>query len=145
MKRTMNFAITLLALTMPAAMRAQDPPPTPAQAPAQADDSTPAPARTRTPEQLLKFYDSKLTLTDDQKDQLKPLIADRQQKLQALRADTTMRPRDRMKKAEAIEQDSDKKMNAVLTPDQQKKYADLEKQMREQARQRRQQGQGSSN
>ena len=140
MKRTMLYAVAL-ALTIPAAMRAQEPPQAPPQAaPAQADDSTPAPARTRTPEQLLKFYDSKLTLTDDQKDQLKPLIADRQQKLQALRADTTMRPRDRLKKAEAVEQDSDKKINAVLTPDQQKKYADLEKQMREQARERRQQG-----
>jgi Spy/CpxP family protein refolding chaperone len=139
MKRTLLFAALLFA-AMPVAMRAQDPP----QAPAQTE-STPAP-QGRTPDQLVKFYDMKLTLTDDQKAQLKPILADRQQKLQDLRADTSSRPREKMKKMQSIAADADKKINAILTPDQQKKYAEVEAQMKEQAKERRQEKkQGSQN
>ena len=80
----------------------------------------------------------KLTLTDGQKELLRPLIADRQMKLQELRQDTSMRPREKLGKLEATTESSDQKINAVLTSDQQKKYAELDQEMKDQVRQRRQ-------
>jgi Spy/CpxP family protein refolding chaperone len=130
-------AAALLLLCLPATLHAQDAP----QAPAQAES---APART--PEQAVNFYALKLGLSDVQKTQLKPILAERQQKMADLRADTSSRPREKLRKMKSITEDSDKKINAVLTPEQQKKYTDLEEQMKEQARERRQQKkQGSSN
>jgi Spy/CpxP family protein refolding chaperone len=134
MKRLICFMTAVLALAVPLAVRAQDTAPT--------DSARP---QVRTPDQILRMYDTRLTLTDEQKEQLRPIIADRQQKLQDLRADTSMRPRQKLKKLENITAASDKKINAVLTPDQQKKYAEIEKQMREQAKERRQQGQNNAN
>ncbi len=99
----------LLGLAAPITAYAQDGP--------QADSSRPL---TRTPDQILKMCDMKLSLTDGQKDLLTPLIADRQVKLQELRQDTSMRPREKLRKLEATTESSDKKMNAVLTPDQQR-------------------------
>jgi Spy/CpxP family protein refolding chaperone len=73
----------------------------------------------------------KLNLSDDQKAQIKPIIADRQQKMQAIRSDTSMRRDQKRPQMKSIMEDSDKKINAILTPDQQKQYAELEQQMRE--------------
>ncbi len=44
----------------------------------------------------------------------------------------------------AIFEESDKKIKAILTPDQQKQYAELEQQMKEQAKERRQNRRGGS-
>jgi Spy/CpxP family protein refolding chaperone len=130
-------AAALLLLCLPATLHAQDAPQTPTQT-----ESAPA----RTPEQAVNFYALKLGLSDDQKTQLKPILAERQQKMADLRADTSSRPREKLRKMKSITEDSDKKIKAVLTPDQQKKYTDLEEQMKEQAKDRRQQKkQGSSN
>jgi len=74
---------------------------------------------------------AKLNLTPDQQAKITPIIADRQQQMQAIRADTGSRPMQRMKKAKAVGEESDKKINAILTPDQQKQYAALKKQMKE--------------
>ena len=139
MIRTTILLAAFFALCVPAMVRAQDAPaPLP---PATSTLQTPA-ATAPTPDQVLRFYDAKLTLSDDQKAQLRPIIADRQQKLQDLRTNTSGRPRERLKKLKAIEDSSDAKINAVLTPDQQKKYAELEAQMKEQAKERRQQKTG---
>jgi Spy/CpxP family protein refolding chaperone len=67
----------------------------------------------------------KLNLTADQKAKITPIVADRQQKLQALRAGTDPK-RVKAQNAKAIFQDSDKQINAVLTPDQQKTYKEME-------------------
>ncbi len=80
---------------------------------------------------------AKLNLTPDQQAKITPIIADRQQQMQAIRTDTSSRPMQRMKKAKAVTEESDKKINAVLTPDQQKQYAALEEQMKEQMKERR--------
>jgi Spy/CpxP family protein refolding chaperone len=79
---------------------------------------------------------SKLSLSDDQKVQLAPIIASRQQRMKAILADTASRPMQRRRQAKEVMSDSDKKINAILSPDQQQKYAALEQQMREQFKQR---------
>jgi len=103
--------------------------PTPAVAPA---TKTPP-----TPDRVVALMTAKLNLTPDQQAKITPIIADRQQQMQAIRADTSSRPMQRMKKAKAVTEESDKKINAVLTPDQQKQYAALEEQMKEQMKERR--------
>ncbi|HEY2675404.1 MAG TPA: hypothetical protein VGI65_00445 [Steroidobacteraceae bacterium] len=78
---------------------------------------------------------SKLSLSDDQKNAITPIIADRQQKLKALMADASAPRRQRGQQARQIMSDSNAKINAILTPDQQTKYAQIEQQMREQMKQ----------
>jgi hypothetical protein len=89
-----------------------------------------------TPEQVVQKMGEKLNLTDQQKTQITPIIADRQQKLQALRADTSMERPEKAQKARQIFQDSDTKIKAVLTDEQKQKYEVMQQQMRNQMRQR---------
>lgn len=90
------------------------------------------------PDDVVQRLGEKLNLSDDQKAQIKPIIADRQQKMQALRSDTSMRRRQKARQMKSIFEESDKKIKAILTPDQQKQYAELEQQMKERRQERRQ-------
>ncbi len=108
--------------------------------PLQAADQSPAPlSGVPGPDQVVNILAGKLSLTDDQKAQITPIIAERQQKMRALQSDTSERPRRKARKMKGILTDSDKKINAILTPDQQKQYAQIEQHMREQMKQRMQQ------
>ena len=95
------------------------------------------------PDEVVGIMAEKLALSDDQKTQITPIIADRQAQLRALREDTSLRRLQRARKAKRIFNDSDKKINAILTPDQRKKYAAMEQEMRERAKQRAQQSGGT--
>lgn len=106
---------------------------------AQDQDTQSAGARQMpSPDDVVQKLGEKLNLSDDQQAQIKPIIADRQQKLQALRSDTSMRGRQKAREAKSILEDSDRKIKAILTPDQQKQYADLEQQMKDRRQERRQ-------
>ena len=89
-----------------------------------------------TPDDVVDTLAAKLNLSDDQKTQIKPIIADRQQKLQALRGDTSSRPMQKMRKMKSIFNDSDNKIEAVLNDQQKQQYIQMEQQMRQQIRQR---------
>jgi hypothetical protein len=104
----------------------------------QEPDSGQQQARSRwpTPDEVVARLDSKLSLSDDQKTQITPIIAARQQKLKALAADTSMRRWKKARKMKAVFQDSDKKIKALLSDDQRQKYTQMEQEMRDQARQR---------
>ena len=101
---------------------------------AQATSSQP---RELTPDQVLQRYDRQLTLTPEQKAKLRPVIADRQQAVAALRADTTSTPHDKLVRLQQLRADSTKRINEILTPDQQKKYAALEAEERQKMQERR--------
>ena len=92
-----------------------------------------------TPDQVVAMMDSKLSLTADQKTKITPIIADRQSQMKALGADTSMNRMDKARKMKSIFDDSDAKINALLTDEQKPKYAAMQQQMREQMMQRRQQ------
>lgn len=94
-----------------------------------------------TPDEIVQRMSQQLNLTDQQKDQIKPIIADRQQKMQALREDTSMERPEKMQKMKAINQDSDTKIKAILTDEQKQKYEAMQQEMRDQMRQRSQQPQ----
>src|SRR5215475_3717354 len=92
-----------------------------------------------TPDEVVAKMSTKLSLTDDQKTKIKPIIADRQEKLKALAADTSTPRLQKARKMKTIFDDSDTKINALLTDDQKKKYAEMSEEMRQEDRERREQ------
>jgi Spy/CpxP family protein refolding chaperone len=96
------------------------------------------------PEEVVAKMSSKLNLTDDQKIKITPVIADRQTKMKALMADTSGRRMQKARKAKSIMSDSDKKIEAVLTSDQKKTYAQIKEETKEQMQARRQQANGGN-
>jgi len=139
MKKSMLVAVFLLALGSSAprlihALSLQD------------ATQLPTGAAFPSPDEVVDILANKLSLSDDQKSKITPIIADRQQKLKAILADTSSRPMQQRRKAKQVLTDSDKKINAILTPDQQRKYAQVEQQMQEQMKHRMQEGKkGNSN
>jgi phosphotransferase system IIB component len=71
----------------------------------------------------------KLNLTDDQKTKITPIVAARQTQMRALMADTSGRRMQKARKAKSIMSDSDKKIEAILTNDQKKIYAEMKEQL----------------
>jgi periplasmic protein CpxP/Spy len=67
-----------------------------------------------TPTEVVNTVAAKLNLTEDQKAKIQPIIADRQQKWAALRADTSLRPIEKKRKLKGIFEDSDQKIKARL-------------------------------
>ncbi len=96
------------------------------------------------PEEAVSRMSSKLNLTDDQKAKITPIIADRQTQMRALMANTSGRRMQKARKAKSIMSDSDKKIEAILTSDQKKTYAQMKEQTKEQLKARRQQNAGGT-
>lgn len=84
------------------------------------------------PQQQLEHLTKQLQLTPDQQAKILPILQQRDQQLQALRGDSSLKPADRRAKAMSIVQDSTQQMDAVLN-DQQRAKA---KAMREKAMER---------
>jgi hypothetical protein len=82
-----------------------------------------------TPEEVVSKMTTRLSLTPDQAAKITPIVAERQQKLKAIAADTTASHADRKTQAKAVYSDSDAQIKTILTPDQQHKYAAMEQQM----------------
>ena len=116
---TLSFvlAATLAAGPLAFAQAPQQPVPdaqssTPQQAP------NAAPARTPDPHRRAMRIAKQLNLTPDQTSKLEPILADRDQKIAALRADTSIAPSDAKKQMHAIQQSTRSQLSRVLTPDQ---------------------------
>jgi Spy/CpxP family protein refolding chaperone len=98
-----------------------------------------------TPQETVTRMSSKLNLTDEQKAKITPVITDRQAQMRALMADTSGRKFQKARKAKGIMSDSDKKIEAVLTKDQQKTYEEMKAERREQMQaQMRERGNGTA-
>ena len=70
------------------------------------------------PHKVAAKMSQKLNLTPDQTARIEPLIAARQQKMSALRADTSLTPDARKQQFRAIHQESERQLAGILTPDQ---------------------------
>ncbi len=81
----------------------------------------------------------KLGLSSDQKAQIEPILADRDQQMQTLRNNTSLTPQDRKAQIRSIVQGSDSKIEAILSDTQKQQY----EQMKQEHRARRQQAQSS--
>jgi hypothetical protein len=88
------------------------------------------------PDQVVRRLGEKLQLTDDQKAKIAPIIADRQEKLKSLQADTFQRKMKKARKMKEILEDSDKKITTLLTATQKKQYAELIQQRQQMIRDR---------
>ena len=124
MKKFLISALCLLSLSIPQIARAQD------------SDSRPHARNWPTPEEVVAKMDSKLSLSDEQKAKITPIIADRQAEMKAL-AQSSGRRRKKGREMKSIMSESDKKIEALLNDDQKKKYEEMEQEMRDRIRQRR--------
>jgi len=79
---------------------------------------------------MLQRLTTELTLTSDQQTQIKPILETEVTEMQAVRADTTLARADRMSKMKDARDTANTAINAILTPDQQTKYAALQAKMR---------------
>lgn len=86
------------------------------------------------PQRQIARLSRKLQLTPDQAARIEPILQNRQQQMQQLRADTALAPHDRRTRMRTIMQDSDSELQAILTDSQKQQY----QQMQQQAMQQRQ-------
>lgn len=96
-----------------------------------AQDSTATPPAAASPkhhqmrgdaaEQRLKRLNKKLSLTDDQKEKVRPILQDEQKQMAALDDDTTLTPQQKHKKIREIRMSSRTQLDTILTPEQKAK------------------------
>ena len=131
------FAIALggmLALSANAVLYAQDQ----SQAPAQ-DQTQAAPGQQAQwghghrhhmdPDRQLAHLTKALNLSTDQQSQIKPILVDRQQKMQALWQNHSLSRQDRRTQAMAIQQDTHAKLEAALNDQQRQQFEQLQAKM----------------
>jgi periplasmic protein CpxP/Spy len=74
------------------------------------------------PDRQLEHLTKTLNLTADQQSQIKPILVDRQQKMQALFQNQSLSREERHTQMQAIHQDTESRINAVLNDEQKQKY-----------------------
>lgn len=96
------------------------------------------------PQQQLAHLTKQLQLTADQQAKIGPILQNRDQQIQALRADTSLSPSDRRAKVMTIVQDSTRQVDALLTDAQRDQWKALREKAMEHAQEHRGQGAPSS-
>jgi Spy/CpxP family protein refolding chaperone len=96
------------------------------------------------PQRQVNRLAKRLNLTEDQKNQILPILTDRQQQMKSIHEDSSLSPQDRRAKMRTVWEDSDAKIKAVLNDDQKQKYDQMQQQRRERMEQHHQ-GQGETN
>lgn len=135
----------LLSLGFPGALRAQDnatQEANPPQQPAQTQTQTqPRMNRGRSPGMMspdmqLQRMTKQLNLSTDQQNRIRPILKDRQEKMQALFQDQSLSRQDRRSKMRSIREESTAKIRAVLNDDQKQKYDAIQQRMLERMKER---------
>ena len=88
------------------------------------------------PDEQVARMTKRYNLSSDQQTSIKPILANQQQQMQALRGDSTLSREDKMAKMKSIRDDSSTKIQAVLNDSQKQKFAQ-DQQRREQQMQER--------
>ncbi|HKD59276.1 MAG TPA: hypothetical protein VKB47_02385 [Terracidiphilus sp.] len=83
------------------------------------------------PDQQLQRLTNKLNLSADQQNQIKPILEERQQKMQALSLNQSLTQDDRRSQAKSIKSDSNSRIEAVLNNDQKQKFEAMQEKKRE--------------
>jgi Spy/CpxP family protein refolding chaperone len=89
-----------------------------------------------TPDEQVARMTKRYNLSADQQTQIKPILANQQQQMTALRGDSSLSREDRMTKMKGIREDSSTKIQAILNDTQKKQYAEDEQKMQERMQQR---------
>ena len=118
----------LLALGVTGAAFAQDPPPPP---PDQNQAGPPPDGRggrgmRMDPARQLERLTRELSLTSDQQEKIKPLLLERQQKMQALMQDQSVSQEDRRAQMRSIMEGTNNSIKANLTDDQKQKFETMQ-------------------
>ncbi|MGB9145565.1 MAG: hypothetical protein WCC14_07075 [Acidobacteriaceae bacterium] len=124
MKKTlMTMALGgMLALCMSPALRAQDNSAPPPQDNGQQQQGPGGQGRRMDPDTQLAHMTKQLDLTADQQSQIRPILVDRDQKMQALWQNQSLAREDRRSQMMSIRQDSNAKIEAVLNDQQKQKF-----------------------
>jgi protein CpxP len=88
------------------------------------------------PDQQLERLSKALNLTDDQKQQIRPILQDRQEKMQGVRSDTSLSREDRMNRMRSTIEETNGKIRAVLNGEQKQKFDQRQQRRREQMQNR---------
>jgi Spy/CpxP family protein refolding chaperone len=116
----------LMAQQSPAAQSQQQPDtslsatPTPQSAPQGG-----ANRRQPNPGNQSKMLARALNLTSDQQAQIEPILADRDQRIEALRSNTSLAPKARRQQLQAIQQNSKSRIEALLNDTQKQQFEQL--------------------
>ena len=125
----------LLALGTTAALAQDNPPPPQDQNQAGPPPQGPGGRGMRMdPDRQLAHLTRELSLTTDQQAQIKPLLVERQQKIQALMQDQSVAPEDRHAQMRTIAEGTNNSIKALLTEDQKQKFAEMQQRMRRNGR-----------
>ena len=89
-----------------------------------------------TPDEQVARMTKRYNLSADQQAQIKPIVADQQQKMMALREDSSLSRDDKMAKMKSIHEDSSTKIQAVLNDTQKAQFAQDQQRMQERMMQR---------
>jgi periplasmic protein CpxP/Spy len=76
-----------------------------------------------TPDEQVARMTKRYNLSSDQQAQIKPILANQQQQMQAVRQDSSLSREDRMAKMKSIRDDSSTKISALLNDSQKQKFA----------------------
>jgi periplasmic protein CpxP/Spy len=120
----------LLALGAGSALYAQDNSASPAQqGPQQGQWGGDHGRHGMDPDAQLKHMTRQLDLSTDQQNQIRPILVDRQQKMQALWQNQSLSRDDRRTQMQSIRTDSRAKIEAVLNDQQKQKYEAMQEEM----------------
>jgi Spy/CpxP family protein refolding chaperone len=84
-----------------------------------------------TPDEQLSRMTERYNLSADQQSQIKPILANQQQQMMALRQDSSMSRADRMTKMQSIREESSTKIQALLNDSQKQKYNEDQQRMQQ--------------
>jgi hypothetical protein len=116
---------------------------------AESQEQIPVPAETapvgHSASEDLKVLAKRLSLTEDQKSKILPIIMERRRKIQDVWNSSTLFVRQKQGQVRGINEDSDRRINALLTGAQQKAYFALEQERKVQRRLRRAESEQTTN
>jgi protein CpxP len=91
----------------------------------------------RGPHHRMEMLSQRLNLTADQQAKLLPIMSERRQQMRAIFQDSSLSKEDRVAKLKAVRNESNGKIEALLTDEQRQSYEQLQQQMRQRAHERR--------
>jgi Spy/CpxP family protein refolding chaperone len=125
---TLRLAILGTALALGASATPQDQPPAPAGAPSG--------RQMPSPEEQAARLATRLNLNESQKAALVPILSEQQDQLKRIMGESDGSRRSNFRQMRSVREETDKKIAALLTPDQKKQFEQLRKEQKSNARRR---------